>query len=228
MENETKKMSVPFTQVANSLLNNDEISFKAKGVYAFLYSKPSGWRFSAERIAKQSKDGRSAVLSALKELEDICYLRREKQKDGTILYVLTYEPECENLTLGSQKPEFDFRTVGKPHCAETAPISNKEDIVINNNSKKEATPSEIAQYFFAYPEPVIQELLENGLPDKTVRAEVAKFISYWTEPNKSGKKQRWELEKVFDVKRRLGTWFRNYVKFNTVEKTSNNKITFVG
>jgi hypothetical protein len=35
------------------------------------------------------------------------------------------------------------------------------------------------------------------------------FISYWSEPNKSGSKMRFELEKTWDTGRRLGTWDRN-------------------
>jgi hypothetical protein len=35
---------------------------------------------------------------------------------------------------------------------------------------------------------------------------IRKFYDYWTEPNKSHTKMRWELEKTWDVKRRLITW----------------------
>ena len=45
------KQNIPFTQIANDLLNDKLISFKAKGVYSFLYSKPSGWYFSEKRIS---------------------------------------------------------------------------------------------------------------------------------------------------------------------------------
>lgn len=34
------------------------------------------------------------------------------------------------------------------------------------------------------------------------------FFEYWTEPNKSGSKMRWELEKTWDLKRRLQRWAR--------------------
>lgn len=44
--------------------------------------------------------------------------------------------------------------------------------------------------------------------------EIKKFVMYWTEPTKSGKKQRWETEKTFDVKRRLSTWFSRADKYN--------------
>lgn len=44
------------------------------------------------------------------------------------------------------------------------------------------------------------------------------FIDYWTEKNPTGKKERWQMEKVFDVKRRFKTWLRNEKKWNKSEK----------
>lgn len=35
------------------------------------------------------------------------------------------------------------------------------------------------------------------------------FFDYWSEPNRSGTKMRWELEKTFDVGRRLARWANN-------------------
>ena len=41
------------------------------------------------------------------------------------------------------------------------------------------------------------------------------FIDYWTEPNKSKTKLRYELQKTFDISRRLKTWSKNESKFGT-------------
>ncbi|MFA5728902.1 MAG: hypothetical protein WC957_05700 [Candidatus Neomarinimicrobiota bacterium] len=40
------------------------------------------------------------------------------------------------------------------------------------------------------------------------------FLDYWTETNPNGKKERWQMEKVFDVKRRFQTWLRNNNRWN--------------
>jgi len=40
------------------------------------------------------------------------------------------------------------------------------------------------------------------------------FISYWTEPNRSKTKLRYELQPTFDIGRRLATWHKNDSKFN--------------
>jgi uncharacterized protein YdaU (DUF1376 family) len=40
------------------------------------------------------------------------------------------------------------------------------------------------------------------------------FCRYWTEPNKSRTKMKWELEKTFEIGRRLVTWAGNDKTFN--------------
>lgn len=52
-------------------------------------------------------------------------------------------------------------------------------------------------------------LLEKKIPLALADSELRKFCSYWSELNKTGKKMRWELQKTFEVNRRLATWFGN-------------------
>lgn len=40
------------------------------------------------------------------------------------------------------------------------------------------------------------------------------FFRYWTEPNRSQTKMRWEMEPTWDLSRRLGTWEKNDVNWN--------------
>lgn len=71
------------------------------------------------------------------------------------------------------------------------------------------TPAQTARKFFENEdfEPYRTKLLENGANETIVDQELKKFWVYWTEPNKSGTKKRWELQLVFDIPRRLSTWF---------------------
>ena len=43
-------------------------------------------------------------------------------------------------------------------------------------------------------------------------SEYDNFFSYWTEKNNKGK-ERWEMEKFFDISRRVKTWMNNNSKF---------------
>ena len=46
-----------------------------------------------------------------------------------------------------------------------------------------------------------------------------KFINYWSELNKSGTKMRFELEKTWEIEKRLTTWKNNGLKYdNPAEK----------
>lgn len=47
-------------------------------------------------------------------------------------------------------------------------------------------------------------------PDEMLRA----FFNYWSESNQNGKKMRFEMQKTFDVKKRLATWASNEQKYH--------------
>jgi hypothetical protein len=80
----------------------------------------------------------------------------------------------------------------------------------NRIEERERTPKEKAQQFFSDTDSqlrVVEWLIGKGYSEQLVKSEVAKFVSYWTEPNGSGTKQRWQMEPVFDIQRRFQTWF---------------------
>jgi len=84
---------------------------------------------------------------------------------------------------------------------------------VSEQSSLTLTPKEEAEEFFKNDE--LQEKAKNYAVSKGIPPEeIDKFILYWTEPTKSGKKQKWETKKTFEVKRRLLKWFENHRKFN--------------
>jgi len=91
-----------------------------------------------------------------------------------------------------------------------------------NKEGGELTPSKEMNLFLEdngnYFNELLQSIVEKtDILEDSARKELISFISYWTERNKSGTKQRWELEKTFELKRRLNTWFRNAGKFNSTK-----------
>ncbi len=87
-------------------------------------------------------------------------------------------------------------------------------------------PSERSANFFSMSEAEIDSLvveLKAKQPDSNFpyKAEIKKFITYWTEPHANGywtephangKKLRWQDQKFFDVRRRLAFWFSRVKK----------------
>lgn len=48
----------------------------------------------------------------------------------------------------------------------------------------------------------------TGLTKRDLWAHVQQFTSYWTERDKLGRHERWQLEKTFEVDRRFASWLR--------------------
>ncbi len=135
MISEFRKEKVPFTQVANEVLNSPQLSFKAKGLYAYLFSKPDGWDFSSERIQKDSSDGRDSVRGALKELEEYGALQRKRHGDGKMEYLLKYAIQRRETRPRVDDPKTGNPSVGKTHSGKTRHVSNKDG---ENNKEEES------------------------------------------------------------------------------------------
>jgi len=118
--------------------------------------------------------------------------------------------------------ENSWLTTGRPMVA----LSKVKLSKVKLSKVKEDTPAEIASSFFSkekYYKEIIN-LLSEKIKNEILLPEVDKFILYWTEPNKSGTKVRWEMQKTFDVKRRLKTWFENKQQWKLEKKSNKRKI----
>ena len=76
-----QKRKERFSIVDNKVIEDERLSFKARGLLIYMLSKPDDWKFHAEELAKHSsKEGLSAVRTALKEIEKCGYLRRKRER----------------------------------------------------------------------------------------------------------------------------------------------------
>lgn len=132
-----------FTRIDNNIINDDRMHLKALGLYTYMWSKPDDWQFYIEAIAKDFKDGKAAISTAIHELMDLGYLQRvQNRKDGkfgSYDYVLLETPKPENRT---SVTENRFSEIGKSGAGKTEIVKSNttnKDNTKTNSTKKEST-----------------------------------------------------------------------------------------
>lgn len=65
-----------FTIVNNEYLQDENLSFKAKGLLTYLLSLPDNWKIKVLDLMNRSKDGRDSITTAINELIDNYYCLR--------------------------------------------------------------------------------------------------------------------------------------------------------
>jgi hypothetical protein len=67
-----------YTCIANAALRDARLSFRARGLHHLLLSYPDNWRINREHLTSMATEGRDAIVKALKELERLGYIVRQK------------------------------------------------------------------------------------------------------------------------------------------------------
>ncbi len=93
-----------FTTVDNTVLNDTELSWKAKGLFVYLWSQADEWEFYETEVVKHSTDGIRSMRAGLHELEEKGYLSRKRERVGNRLkgsiWLLSETPQkLQNVTL---------------------------------------------------------------------------------------------------------------------------------
>ena len=138
-----------FTTVDNTVLNDVELSWKAKGLFVYLWSQADGWDFYESEVVNHSTDGIAGLKTGLKELEARGYLRRERKRDKKGLlreneWVLSEQPMLENPMLDN--PTLENPTLDKPTLDYPTLENRTLTITNNNNTNNNNTKETITNY----------------------------------------------------------------------------------
>lgn len=132
-----------FTQIDNRMIDDDQITAKAKGILLYLLSKPDGWKIYEVDIINRMKDGRDSIRSGLKELVENGYINRTQStsKDGKFsgynYEVYEYKLDNPNYTNRDGKTDNGYSDNGKTDNGKP-PTSNTN--LINTKSSNTLKP----------------------------------------------------------------------------------------
>ena len=129
-----KQYQKGFTTVDNVVLNDTNLSWKAKGLFVYLWSQSDEWDFYESEVVKHSTDKIASLKSGLKELEQQGYLKRQRKRDdkGHLKeneWILSDNPMLEN-------PMLDNPTL------ENHTLTNTNNNNINNNKDESNSTKE--------------------------------------------------------------------------------------
>lgn len=68
----------PYVMMPKAILGDTSLSWKAKGLLAYLLSRPDDWQVWEKDLVARSRDSRDSVRSAVKELIQAGYILRER------------------------------------------------------------------------------------------------------------------------------------------------------
>lgn len=108
------KLDKNFTIFSNSLLQDREISSKAKGVLCTMLSFPQDWDISYETILSMIPEGIKFLRSCMKELTALGYLEVIKERDKAGKWTYIYN------IYGEKQPKKDENTPLESRCPSRA------------------------------------------------------------------------------------------------------------
>ena len=165
-----------------------------------------------KKLAEITGQKESGIYKRLKKLEKLGFCNINSNNEYSVISVLKYGQYQDK----SNNPSNNEGTTKEQRGNTTKQLNND-----NNVTKYIETPKKQMLRFITSVnekdenyDTLLNQLNNKGIDLNLASSEIDRFVMYWTEPNKSGTKERWELEKTFDVKRRLLNWFRNINKFN--------------
>jgi len=145
-----------YTTINNTITRDARLSWKAKGIFFYAFSRPDDWSFYVSDLVKQSKDGEDSVRSGLNELQQCGYLRIFRNRDDKgriieciwIFYETPTTPDIEghpsepykNTPTTTCEPERDFPVLDNPRLDNPALLSTDIKQVLKAANKGAAPP----------------------------------------------------------------------------------------
>lgn len=167
----------------NEVLTHKELSWKAKGIYWYIQSKPETWEFAVSRISKDTADGEKATISGIKELENAGFLERRRFQNELwhweIEYILYETPVAYNRQEDQNPP-------AENPPAENPLAENRQTYKEESNKKEIEKKISFADFWNLYPKKenkINSEKKWEKLNDKT-KTEVLEALQkvwnpYW-------------------------------------------------
>lgn len=128
-----KKRNTPFVQIDKNALQDSRLSWKCRGLLAYLLSLPDEWEVYIKELTNHATDGRDSTTTAINELIKFGYIIRERKTEKGKFKGYNYTvSDIPFLLPKTEKPKTE-----KPKT-ENPKLNNNtiKDYKTNNNIKR--------------------------------------------------------------------------------------------
>lgn len=166
------KREDPFARVPKTALADARLSWRAKGLLAYLLGKPAGWKVRRSDLEKQSTDGARSVRAGLDELRASGYAELVPLRSGNRITEWVWKVS-DSCIFAPHKRGDRFKCSQDERFAQV----QSEDVQNAHNSKKEHSKHD-------YSKPETKE--SCAVPSQAPKEE---YESAW-KPNPDGKQKQ--------------------------------------
>lgn len=121
-----------FVQIANAALQDQRLSFTARGILGYVLSLPPDQHITAEWLETRSPCSRRVVRAALKELETLGYYRKSVKSGGRNVWMWEHVMSDAPMTAEAAAAE-SSQVSSSDHLSatENTPDDNRQDKYVN-------------------------------------------------------------------------------------------------
>ncbi|MGE7364981.1 conserved phage C-terminal domain-containing protein [Staphylococcus cohnii] len=127
-------------------VEDENISWKAKGIMSYLFSKPDDWQIYQTQLEKVSKDGKASVRSTINELIDNGYMTRQSRRKSNGDF------DGYNYTLHEHPANDGVRKMEDAKMEDAKMVIAKSDTTNNNLTNNDLTNNDSRVDFIPYKE----------------------------------------------------------------------------
>ncbi|OOZ78774.1 DNA-binding protein [Bacillus cereus] len=123
-----------YSVINNTGLKDKRLSWKAKGILAYILTLPDDWVFYREELSQHAKDGINSLRAGMQELKEYGYIKRFPVRDEKNK-IVRWETIIYEIPLDDY-PSVENPPAGKP-VADNLPVENHKLLNTNIQSTKE-------------------------------------------------------------------------------------------
>ena len=75
-----RRNDISYTEISRKIFQNDDLSARAKGIYAYIISLPDDYKLYKSDLVKHFSEGRDAINNAFKQLEKFGYIKKTAKR----------------------------------------------------------------------------------------------------------------------------------------------------